>query len=76
MVPGSVNQSVFSLIIICLGAGTITIPYVFYANGLILGTIFIFFGGALSLYTGYLISFCAEKTGGASYEAISFELYG
>ena len=39
-------------------------------------TFFIFFGGALSLYTGFLISFCAEKTGGASYEAISYELYG
>ena len=27
--PGSVNSSMFSLIIICLGAGTITIPYTF-----------------------------------------------
>lgn len=51
--PGSVNSSVFSLIIICMGAGTITIPYVFYENGLILGTIFIMFGGSLSLFTGY-----------------------
>ena len=74
--PGSVNQSVFSLIIICLGAGTITIPSVYYENGLILGTVFIFFGGGLSLYTGYLISYCAEKTGGSSYEEIANNLYG
>ena len=74
--PGSVNQSVFSLIIICLGAGTITIPSVYYENGLVLGTFFIFFGGGLSLYTGYLISYCAEKTGGSSYEEIANNLYG
>jgi len=67
---------VFSLIIICLGAGTITIPSVYYENGLVLGTIFIFFGGGLSLYTGYLISYCAEKTGGSSYEEIANNLYG
>jgi amino acid permease len=51
--PGSVNSSVFSLIIICMGAGTITIPYVFYENGLILGVVFILFGGSLSLFTGW-----------------------
>jgi amino acid permease len=67
---------VFSLIIICLGAGTITIPSVYYENGIFLGTVFIFFGGALSLYTGYLISYCAEKTGGSSYEEIANNLYG
>ena len=49
----------FNLIIICMGAGTITIPYVYYQNGLILGTFFIFLGGSLSLYTGYLIAYCA-----------------
>lgn len=74
--PGSVNQSTFSLIIICMGAGTITIPYVFYKNGLILGTFFVILGGALSLYTGYLISYCAQKTGGSSFEEISYHLYG
>lgn len=66
----------FSLVIICLGAGTITIPYVFYENGIFLGLVFIAFGGAVSLYTGYLIAYCAEKTGGRSYEEIAFKLYG
>lgn len=66
----------FSLVIICLGAGTITIPYVFYENGVYLGLLFIAFGGAVSLYTGYLIAYCAEKTGGRSYEEIAFKLYG
>ena len=74
--PGSVNASVFALIIICMGAGTITIPYVFYENGLILGTLFVFFGASLSIYTGFLIAFCAERTGGASFEEIAYHLYG
>ena len=74
--PGTVNQSVFSLIIICLGTGTITIPYNFYRNGLFLGTFFVFLGGFLSLYTGYLIAHCAKKTDGSSYEEIAYKLYG
>ena len=74
--PGSVNSSVFNLIICCMGAGTITIPYVFYQNGLILGTFFIFLGGGLSLFTGYLMALCSEYTGGRSYEEIANTLYG
>jgi amino acid permease len=74
--PGTVNQSTFSLIIICMGAGTITIPFVFYTNGLILGCFFVLLGGFLSLYTGYLITYCAQKTGGSSFEEISYHLYG
>lgn len=45
-------------------------------NGFYLGTAFIIWGGVLSLYTGYLISFCAEKTGGSSYEEIGLKIYG
>jgi amino acid permease len=74
--PGSVKASIFSLIIICLGAGTLGIPYVYYANGYILGTFDILFGGAISMYTGYLIAYCAEKTNGTCYEEIAFACYG
>jgi amino acid permease len=59
-----------------LGAGTITIPYVFYENGVYLGSAFLLFGGSVSFYSGYLIAYCAEKTGGHSYEEIAFKLYG
>lgn len=59
-----------------MGAGTITIPYVFYANGLFLGTFFIFLGAFLSFYTGVLIALCAEETGGGCYEEIAFKIYG
>ena len=60
--PGSVSASTFSLIIICLGAGTLGIPYVYYSNGFILGTFDIVFGGAISLFSGHLIAHCAEET--------------
>jgi len=76
MSKGSIFSSVFSLIVICMGAGTITIPYVFYANGLFLGTFFIFLGAFLSFYTGVLIALCAEETGGGCYEEIAFKIYG
>ena len=74
--PGSVKSSVFSLVIICLGAGTITIPYVFYENGIFFGTLFIVAGGAISIFTGYLIGYCAHVTNGASYEEVAYNLYG
>lgn len=62
--------------IICMGAGTITLPYIFYENGIYLGIVLTFFGGSLSLFTGYLVSYLAEKTGGRCYEEIAFCLYG
>jgi len=49
---------------------------VFYANGIIVGIIMLLFGSALSVYTGYLIAYCAEATGGACYEDIALKLYG
>ena len=61
---------------ICLGSGTVTIPYVFYANGIILSSILVIAGGILSYYTGWLIAYCAAMTGGKSFEEIAFKLYG
>lgn len=52
---GGMGSSIFALIIICLGAGTLSIPYVFYANGILIGTFLVIFGGCLSLYTGFLV---------------------
>lgn len=59
-----------------MGAGTITIPYIFYKNGLILGTFFVILGGLLSFYSGYLIAYCSMKTNSRCYEEIAYHLYG
>lgn len=74
--PGSVKASIFSLVIICLGAGTLSIPYVYYACGFFVGTFAILFGGAMSMYTGYLIAYCAEQTNGTCYEEIAMACFG
>ena len=74
--PGSVNQSIFSLVIICLGAGTITIPYVFYELGFVLGSISILFGGAMSCFSGWLIAYGAHMTKGTCYEEIAMMSFG
>lgn len=70
------KTSIFSLIILCLGAGTLTIPYVFYANGLFFGTILLLVGAGLSLYTGWLVVICTDKLNGNRYEDIAMATYG
>lgn len=76
MAPGSVESSVFGLVILCLGSGTLTFPYIFYANGLVFGVILIAFGASISVYTGWLIVKCAEYCEATRYEDIAMKLYG
>ena len=73
---GSVNSSVFSLVIICLGAGTLTIPNIFYLNGFVLGSACIIFGAAMSAFTGYLIAYCCHKTNATCFEEVAMATYG
>ena len=73
---GTIPSSIFSLVILCLGSGTLTFPYIFYANGLYLGFGLIIFGAAVSVYTGWLIIKCAEQCGAKRYEDIALKVYG
>ena len=74
--PGGVKSSVFSLIILCLGAGTLSIPYVFYTNGIVFGTFLLLLGGALSIYTGWLVVICCHRLNATRYEEIAMGTYG
>jgi amino acid permease len=74
--PGGIKSSIFSLIILCLGAGTLSIPYVFYTNGLVFGTVLLFLGGILSIYTGWLVVLCCDKLNATRYEDIAMATYG
>lgn len=74
--PGSVYASILGLVIICLGAGTITMPYAYYSLGYAVGTISIIFCGACSCFAGYLIAHCAHMTKGACFEEIAEMCYG
>ena len=76
MREGSTNASVFALVTVCLGAGTLTIPYAFYENGFVVGSLCILLGGVLSAFTGYLVAYAAHKTNASSYEEIALATYG
>jgi amino acid permease len=76
MAPGSVNSSIFSLVIICLGTGTLTIPYVFYELGFGLGLAALIFGGLISGFSAYLLAYCAFMTKGTSFEEIALVTFG
>jgi len=76
MRTGSQPSSVFSLVVCCLGSGMLTIPYTFYANGFVLGTVFIVSGGILSTFTGYLMADASHRTNGTSYEEIALATLG
>jgi amino acid permease len=70
------KASIFSLIILCLGAGTLTIPYVFYSNGIFFGLVLLAFGAVASIYTGWLIVLCCHKLNASRYEDIAMATYG
>ena len=76
MREGSLNSSIFNLVTCCLGSGTLTVPYAFYQNGFVIGTACILFGAVLSCFTGYLIAYASEKTGGSCFEEIALATYG
>lgn len=73
--PGSTNASVFSLVIVCLGAGTLTFPYVIYENGFMLGIALILFGGLISVFTGYMIIYCIDQTKATCFEEIALACF-
>ena len=70
------KSSVFSLVIICLGAGTITIPYTFYELGFALGSVAIIFGGVISVFAGWLLAHACMKTNGTCYEEVAMVSFG
>lgn len=74
--PGSVKSSIFSLVIICLGAGTLTIPYTFYELGLLLGAVAIAFGGIISCFAGWMLAVACSKTNATCFEEIAMVSFG
>jgi len=74
--PGGMKSSILSLIICCLGAGTLSIPFLFYKNGIVIGTLLLLFAGYLSYFSGMLIVVCCEKVNASRYEDIAMNTYG
>lgn len=74
--PGSLSGSIFSLIAACMGAGTLTMPYIISKTGIYLGPVLILLGALLSYYAGMLIIQCSEMTGKQTYEEFAYVAYG
>ena len=66
--PGSIQGSILSLIAACMGAGTLTMPYIVSKTGLVLGPVLILMGAMMSCYAGLLIIRCSQLTGKKTYE--------
>lgn len=59
-----------------MGAGSLSIPYVFYTNGIVFGTFLLLLGGMLSFYSGWLIVLLCDKYNATRYEDIATATYG
>jgi amino acid permease len=65
---GGIKGSIFTLITAILGAGTITLPYLAYQNGIVIAILLIIFGALISYFCGMLLVECAELVGSDKYE--------
>lgn len=74
--PGSMSGSIFSLVAACMGAGTLTMPYIISKTGIFLGPVLILLGALLSYYAGMLIIKCTEITGKKTYEDFALLAFG
>jgi amino acid permease len=71
-----VTSSVFTIVILCLGTGTLMVPYILFTNGFYLGIALVFLGAAVCYYSGLLIAECSDYCKAARYEDIAMQLYG
>ena len=74
--PGSLYGSIFGLIAACMGAGTLTMPYIISKTGIILGPILVSIGAFFSYYCGMLVIKCNSITGKLTYEDFAEEAFG
>jgi len=74
--PGSLSGSVFSLIAACMGAGTLTMPYIVSKTGIVLGPVLILLGAMTTYYSSTLLIRCSEMTKKRSYEEFAYQSFG
>jgi amino acid permease len=64
------------LVIICLGAGTLTIPYTFFELGFVGGILAISFGGLISVFAGWMLAYSCAKTNASCFEEVAMVSFG
>lgn len=68
--PGSIRASIFSLSILSIGTGCLSLPQRFAQLSVILSIILIFLAGFAAYWTLNLLIFCSLKTGEMTYSKI------
>ena len=74
--PGSLYGSIFGLIAACMGAGTLTMPYIISKTGIVLGPLLVSAGAWLSYYSARLVIKCNTLTGRLTYEDFAEAAFG
>jgi len=76
MEPGSRESSALSLTVICLGAGIFAAFYIYYALGVLIGTLTLTGGIVVTAIVSWMIVRCAEHFDAKIYEEIAMKAYG
>ena len=68
IIAGGYISSTMNMTAYIMGAGTVTIPFIFSLTGIVNGTIMILIGALVTLYASVLLVKCTQITGLMSYE--------
>lgn len=73
---GGILTAMFGFASATLGAGTLSLPSAMLNCGALIGTFFLVFCGAATVYSLYLLVLVAERTGHTTYEQMARHLIG
>ena len=76
LTPGSMRGSIFALMQTALGAGILSLPYVFKTSGVLVGTTLLIISCYLSYVTMKILVKAAFRTGKNNYAEIVHEILG
>lgn len=76
MESGTHEASALNLIVICLGAGIFAAFYIYYALGVVVGTLTLAGGIIVTAIVSWMIVRCAEHFDAKIYEEIAMKAYG
>lgn len=76
MSAGSERSGILTMIVSAVGAGILSLPFVFSSCGLLLGFIILCVGGALAALTLELLVACGDHTGILSYSELTQRVFG
>lgn len=76
MEKGSLRGSTFQLSTAALGSGVLSLPYILFVNGFILGTVLIIIGAIAAALSLRMLVSCSEKVRSNSYSDLVRKVMG